>query len=81
MDQDMILRQLQINKMAFSNTFNSLAIIQELMERMIRMYVAQAPVLPVEGKNVFLDWANTCKQVRQMSLDIYFHSDEDDQSH
>jgi len=81
MDQDMISRQLQINKMAFSNTFNSLTIIQEQMERMIRMYVAQVPVLPVEGKNVFLDWANTCRKVQQMSLDIYFHGDKDDQSH
>jgi len=81
MDQDMISRQLQISKMAFNNTFNSLSIIQEQMERMIKMYIAQVPMIPLEGKKVFLDWANTCKQVRQMSIDIYSHDDEDDQSH
>lgn len=81
MDQDMISRQIQISKMAFNNTFNSISIIQEQMDRMIRMYIAQVPMIPVEGKKVFLDWANTCKKVTQMSLDIYSHDDEDGPQH
>jgi hypothetical protein len=81
MDQDMISRQLQINKMAFNNTFNSLTIIQEQMERMVRICIDKLPMIPVEGKKVFLDWANTYKKVTQMSLDIYSHDDEDGQQH
>jgi len=81
MDQDMLSKQLQINKMAFNNTFNSISIIQQQMERMVRIYIDKLPMIPVEGKQVFLDWANSCKKVTQMSLDIYSHDDEDGQQH
>jgi hypothetical protein len=81
MDQNMISKQMQINKMAYRNTFNSMSIMQGQIERMINIYIDQVPMISAEGKKIIMDWTNTCKKVQQMSLSIYSHTDEDRQPH
>lgn len=81
MEQNMISKQIQISNMAFNNSFHSMSIMQEQIERMIKICINQLPMIPAEGKKAIMDWANACKQMRQMSLSIYSHADEDRQPH
>jgi len=65
MDSQQITRQmLQLNKMAFDNTLNSMIAMQEQLEKMIEMYLKQLPMIPAEGKKVIEDWMNTYKKGR-----------------
>ncbi len=66
MDSKQISRQmLQLNKMAFDNTFNSMIAMQEQIEKMIEMYLKQVPMIPAEGKKVIEDWMNAYKKGRE----------------
>jgi polyhydroxyalkanoate synthesis regulator phasin len=65
MDSKQITRQmLQLNKVAFDNTLNSMIAIQEQLEKMIEMYLKQLPMMPAEGKKVIEDWMNAYKRGR-----------------
>jgi polyhydroxyalkanoate synthesis regulator phasin len=66
MDQKEIVKQmLQYNRTAFENTFTSLAMLQDQMEKTMDMFVKQAAWLPEEGKKVVEEYVKACKKARE----------------
>jgi hypothetical protein len=66
MDPKQIAKQMiQFNKTAFDNTFNAMTVLQEQTEKMMGMYLEQAPLLPAEGKKAINDWLKTYKKGRE----------------
>lgn len=52
-----LLKQMVIfNKAAFENSFNTMLMLQEQMERMSRVYVDQATGISAETKNAVNEW-------------------------
>ena len=65
MDPKQVTRQMmQFNKTAFDNTFNSMTVLQEQMEKMISRYLEQSFWLPAEGKAAINDWVKAYKKGR-----------------
>ena len=63
MDQKEIMRQmLKFNKAAFDNTFTAMVMLQEQMDRMVKMFMDQATWVPKEGKQAVNDWVKTYKK-------------------
>ncbi|MCX5856489.1 MAG: hypothetical protein NTZ57_00995 [Deltaproteobacteria bacterium] len=66
MDPKQIAKQMiQFNKTAFDNTFNAMTVLQEQTEKMMGMYLDQAPLLPAEGKKAIGDWLKAYKKGRE----------------
>ncbi len=66
MDPKQIAKQMiQFNKTAFDNTFAAMIVLQEQTEKMITMYMDQAPLLPAEGKKAINDWLKAYKKGRE----------------
>ncbi|MDD5170308.1 MAG: hypothetical protein PHN75_15935 [Syntrophales bacterium] len=66
MDPKQIAKQMiQFNKTAFDNTFNAMTVLQEQTEKMMDMYLEQAPLLPAEGKKAISDWLKAYKKGRE----------------
>ena len=66
MDPKQIAKQMiQFNKTAFDTTFNAMTVLQEQTEKMMGMYLEQAPLLPAEGKKAINDWLKTYKKGRE----------------
>ncbi|MBA4396155.1 MAG: hypothetical protein C0394_02005 [Syntrophus sp. (in: bacteria)] len=65
MDPKQIAKQMiKFNKTAFDNTFDAMAAVQEQTEKMMAMYLEQAPMLPAEGKKAISDWLKAYKKGR-----------------
>jgi hypothetical protein len=65
MDPKQIAKQmLQFNKTAFDNAFDAMTALQEQTEKMMGMYLDQAPLLPAEGKKLINDWLKAYKKGR-----------------
>jgi polyhydroxyalkanoate synthesis regulator phasin len=65
MDPKQIAKQMiQFNKTAFDNTFDAMTALQEQTEKMMSMYLEQAPLIPEEGKKAINDWLKTYKKGR-----------------
>lgn len=65
MDPRQIAKQmLQFNKTAFDNTFDAMTVLQDQTEKMVTMFMDQAPLLPAEGKKVINDWLKAYKKGR-----------------
>jgi hypothetical protein len=65
MDPKQVARQMMhFNKIAFDNTFDSMTVLQEQMEKMIGRYLEQSFWLPAEGKGVINEWVKTYKKGR-----------------
>ncbi len=65
MDPKQIAKQMiQFSKTSFDNTFDAMTALQEQTEKMMAMYLDQAPLLPEEGKKVINDWLKTYKKGR-----------------
>ncbi len=63
MDQkEMVKQMVKFNKAAFDNTFGALSLLQDQMERTMKIMVEQATWLPKEGKQVFEEWVKACKK-------------------
>lgn len=63
MDQKEVMRQmLKFNKAAFDNTFTAMTLLQEQLDRMVKMFLEQATWLPKEGKQVITEWVKTYKK-------------------
>jgi len=81
MDPKQIAKQMiQFNKTAFDNTFNAMTVLQEQTEKMMGMYLEQAPLLPAEGKKAINDWLKTYKKGREdfkMAVDENYKKVED----
>jgi hypothetical protein len=66
MDPKQIAKQMiQFNKTAFDNTFNAMTVLQEQTEKMMGMYMDQAPWIPAEGKKAINDWIKAYKKGRE----------------
>ena len=65
MDQKEIAKQMiQFNKTAFENTFASLTMVQDQMEKTMDAFLKQSGWLPAEGKKVVEEYVNACKTAR-----------------
>jgi len=63
MDQKELMRQmLKFNKTTFDNTFTAMVLMQEQMDRMVKMFLDQATWVPKEGKQAITDWVKTYKK-------------------
>jgi hypothetical protein len=66
MDQKETLKQMiQYNKTVFENTFNSLAMLQDQMEKSMDMFMKQSAWLPAEGKKVVEEYSKAYKKARE----------------
>ncbi len=66
MDQKEMMKQMiQLNKTVFDNAFNSMALLQDQMEKATKAFLEQATWLPAEGKKVIEEWVNTYKKGRE----------------
>ena len=66
MDQKETMKQMiQYNKTVFENTFNSLAMLQDQMEKTMDMFLKQSSGLPAEGKKVVEEYAKAYKKARE----------------
>lgn len=65
MDPKQIAKQMiSFNKTAFDNTFDAMIVLQEQTEKMVVMYLDQAPLVPAEGKKAINDWLKAYKKGR-----------------
>lgn len=65
MEQKQILQQIVgYNKATFDTVFNTLAMLQDQVERATKMLVEQSTWLPNEGKKVVEEWVSAYKQGR-----------------
>ena len=66
MEQGKITKQMiEFQKTAFDNMFNAMTILQEQTEKMVNMFLEQAPWLPAEGKEAVNEWLKTYKKGRE----------------
>ena len=65
MEQKNIVKQMiQYNKTVFDTTFNSMAMLQDQMEKTTSMLLEQASWLPAEGKKVVEEWLKAYRKGR-----------------
>ena len=63
MQPKQLLKQMvDFNKAAFENSFNTMLMLQEQMERMARVYVDQATGVSAETKNAVNEWTQLYKK-------------------
>lgn len=66
MDQKEIAKQMfQFNRTAFENTFASMAMVQDQMEKTMEVFLNQSTWLPAEGKKVMEEYVKACKTARE----------------
>jgi hypothetical protein len=66
MNQNQLLKQmLDFNRTTFENTFNTITMLQEQVERVTNGCLEKATWLPKEGKTVINEWTNACKKGRE----------------
>ena len=56
---------IEFHKASFDNTFNAMQILQEQTEKMVNMFLEQAPWFPAEGKQAVNEWVKTYKKGRE----------------
>jgi len=59
-----VRQTVELYKTTFDNTFNATVMLQEQAEKMVAMYLDQAPLIPAEGKKVVNDWLKAYKKGR-----------------
>jgi hypothetical protein len=66
MDPKQIAKQMiQFNKTAFDNTFEAMTAVQQQTEKMMAMFLEQAPLIPDEGKKAINEWLRAYKKGRE----------------
>jgi hypothetical protein len=63
--KEMMKQMIQLNKTVFENTFNSMAMLQDQMEKATNNFLEQASWLPAEGKKVIEEWVKAYKKGRE----------------
>ncbi len=87
MDQKQIFKQMiDFQKSTFDNSFKAMTTLQEQGEKMVDMFLAQAPWLPEQGKQAVSNWLSAYKQGREdfkesveknfMKVEEYFEGPE-----
>jgi hypothetical protein len=65
MENNIIAKQIiDFHKSTFDNTFNSLTILLQQMEKMVQTFIQQSTWFPVEGKAAINEWGNICNKGR-----------------
>jgi hypothetical protein len=65
MDQKMLFKQMiDFQKATFDNSFSAMSTLQEQGEKMVTMFLDQAPWLPQEGRKAITDWVEAYKRGR-----------------
>jgi hypothetical protein len=66
MDQKNLFKQMiDFQKATFDNSFRAMTTLQEQGEKMVNMFLEQAPWLPEEGKTAISDWIMAYRQGRE----------------
>ncbi len=60
--KQLLNQMLDFNKAAFENSFNTMLILQEQMERMAKTYTDQATGISTEAKSVVNEWTKLYKK-------------------
>jgi len=60
--KELLKQMVSFNKAAFENSFNTMLMLQEQMERMARAYVDQATGISAETKNAVNEWTQVYKK-------------------
>jgi hypothetical protein len=60
--KELLKQMLVFNKTAFENSFNTMLMLQDQMERMTRVYVDQATGISAETKNAVNEWTQLYKK-------------------
>lgn len=60
--KELLKQMVSFNKAAFENSFNTMLMLQEQMERMSRVYVDQATGISAETKNAVNEWTQLYKK-------------------
>ncbi len=63
--KQMTKQMIDFNKTAFDNTFNAMTVLQDQTEKMVSMYMEQAPWFPEEGKKLINEWVRAYKKGRE----------------
>jgi len=58
-------QMIDFNKATFDNSFNTMVLIQEQMEKMVNSFLEQSTWLPEEGKKILNEWVATYKKGRE----------------
>jgi polyhydroxyalkanoate synthesis regulator phasin len=66
MEQKALFKQMiDYQKTTFDNSFKTMTALQEQGEKMVNMFMGQAPWLPEEGKKAISEWIKAYKQGRE----------------
>jgi hypothetical protein len=60
--KEMMKQMMKYNKAAFDNTFTAMTLMQEQIERMVKMFMEQATWVPKEGRQGMAEWVKACKK-------------------
>ena len=63
--KSMAKQMIDFHKATFDNTFNAFVTLQEQTEKMVNMFIDQAPWMPDDGKKAVKDWVGTYKKGRE----------------
>lgn len=58
-------QMIDFNKATFDNSFNTMVLIQEQMEKMVNSFLEQSTWLPEEGKKILNEWVAAYKKGRE----------------
>ncbi len=65
MDPRLMTRQvMDFNKFIFDNSFSSMAMMQDLSGKLMRIYMDQIPWVPEEGKRIIDEWMSAFRNGR-----------------
>jgi hypothetical protein len=60
--KEMLKQMIEFNKSAYENALKNMNILQEQMEKVINLYIDQAPGMSEEGKKAAKEWAAMYKK-------------------
>lgn len=63
--KDMAKQMIQFYKTTFDNSFNTMVMLQEQAEKLVKTFVSQAPGMGDEGKKVLDQWMGVYKKGRE----------------
>jgi polyhydroxyalkanoate synthesis regulator phasin len=60
--KQMLKQMIDLNKAAFDNAFNNMTMLQEQMEKVVKMMIEQSTGMSEEAKKAMKDWAAIYKK-------------------
>jgi hypothetical protein len=62
--KQVVKQMIDFNKTAFESGFNTMVMLQDQAERMVKIFMEQSPWVPEEGKKALNDWISPLKSAR-----------------